>query len=152
MKDEEERRAELESKQYAEMAGVHIPTEQEEMVQSLKDISWDIKALGGVSEKLENFSYDFAEAKGNLEDIKKEFNYWRKSTSSPIYDSQKEMIEFLHSRLPDKDEFKNTDQSIHLQLNEIRASLDAIKNEIQTKKSNFVPIILSIILIVLLIK
>ena len=74
------------------------------------------------------------------------------SKSNPIHKSQKEMIEFLDSRLPDKNEFQKVEENLNLQLKEIRTSLDAIKNKTEKKKSNLVPILLTAILIVLLIK
>ena len=74
------------------------------------------------------------------------------SESNPIHKSQKEMIEFLDSRLPDKNEFQKAEENLNLQLKEIRTSLDAIKNKTEKKKSNLVPILLTAILIVLLIK
>ena len=74
------------------------------------------------------------------------------SESNPIHKNQKEMIEFLDSRLPDKNEFQKAEENLNLQLKEIRTSLDAIKNKTEKKKSNLVPILLTAILIVLLIK
>ena len=146
--DEKEREEELKSQQFAEWAGVHIPTNEEKMTSALESISFDMQALGGISEKIKNLDHHIEE---KLEKIINELEESRKSATTLLelhHKSIDKILDYL-----DIMRIGNRTAEIEEQLEMTNEMLERIGEKLNKQKRSFsIPILLSLILIVLLIK
>ena len=153
--DDKEREEELKSQQYAEWAGVHIPTNEEKMTSALESISLNAEALSGMSQGIEQIRYDTLSVCGSVNEIEKKLDEWSYySKNSPFKYHEEAITQNLDAWRNDLKE------NMTVLSGQLRDSFNCLRNIQDTlgqikqnqKRSKLIPILLSLILIVLLIK
>lgn len=113
------------------------------------------ETLLDIYDKIEKLHYTCSDSKNCLEEIQKELSEWRYSKSSPIQYHQEAIVEKLESlEYIIKDHFKNVnsnDSVVYQSFEDLENELRNIKIELERPKK-LIPILLTAILIVLLIK
>lgn len=111
--------------------------------------------LSGIYSEIENLHCTCSASKNCLEEIQKELSEWRYSKSSPLKYHEEAIVEQLKSlEYTIKDHFKNVnsnDSVVYQSFEDLENELRNIKIELERPKK-LIPILLTAILIVLLIK